>query len=166
MQALRHLRQISQEVSQPSVTGWGRRPAALRALSQRLSRYAGLILQIITLNHGLILDTQYLTNSICRGFNEALNGFTDEGWSMLESDGIDDVTVHVNSSPSKMMGVQLSYVNGFPSMSNAVLCAKASMLLQVMFWCYIFTWWKKDNHLLGISRADIESSLYFRMESS
>lgn len=102
MAALRHLRQISQEVSQPSVTGWGRRPAALRALSQRLSR----------------------------GFNEALNGFTDEGWSMLESDGIDDVTVHVNSSPSKMMGVQLSYVNGFPSMSNAVLCAKASMLLQ------------------------------------
>ncbi|KAJ6743536.1 CLASS III HD-ZIP PROTEIN CNA1 [Salix viminalis] len=31
-QALRHLRQISQEVSQPNVsTGWGRRPAALRA---------------------------------------------------------------------------------------------------------------------------------------
>ncbi|KAJ0090051.1 hypothetical protein Patl1_12938 [Pistacia atlantica] len=102
MAALRHLRQISQEVSQPNVTGWGRRPAALRALSQRLSK----------------------------GFNEALNGFTDEGWSMLESDGIDDVTVHVNSSPSKMMGVPLSYANGFPSMSNAVLCAKASMLLQ------------------------------------
>ncbi|KAK1550389.1 hypothetical protein Q3G72_018285 [Acer saccharum] len=102
MAALRHLRQISQEVSQPNVTGWGRRPAALRALSQRLSR----------------------------GFNEALNGFADEGWSMLESDGIDDVTVHVNSSPSKMMGAQLSYANGFPSMNNAVLCAKASMLLQ------------------------------------
>lgn len=81
----------------------------------------------------LIVDKQHLTDSICRGFNEALNGFTDEGWSMLESDGIDDVTVHVNSSPSKMMGVQFSYVNGFPSMSNAVLCAKASMLLQVMF---------------------------------
>lgn len=37
-QALRHLRQISQEVSQPNATGWGRRPAALRALSQRLSK--------------------------------------------------------------------------------------------------------------------------------
>ncbi|KAL2237038.1 homeobox-leucine zipper protein ATHB-15 [Sesamum indicum] len=100
--ALRQLRQISQEVSQPSVTGWGRRPAALRALSQRLSR----------------------------GFNEAVNGFTDEGWSMIESDGIDDVTVHVNSSPGKLMGTILTYANGFPSMSNAVLCAKASMLLQ------------------------------------
>lgn len=68
---------------------------------------------------------------ICRGFNEAVNGFTDEGWSMIESDGIDDVTVHVNSSPGKLMGTILTYANGFPSMSNAVLCAKASMLLQV-----------------------------------
>ncbi|XP_060208354.1 homeobox-leucine zipper protein ATHB-15-like isoform X1 [Lycium barbarum] len=102
MAALRHLRQISQEISHPTVTGWGRRPAALRALGQRLSK----------------------------GFNEAVNGFTDEGWSMLESDGMDDVTILVNSSPSKLMGANLSYANGFPSMSSAVLCAKASMLLQ------------------------------------
>ncbi|WJZ85056.1 hypothetical protein VitviT2T_004621 [Vitis vinifera] len=102
MAALRQLRQISQEVSQPTNTGWGRRPAALRALGQRLTK----------------------------GFNEAVNGFTDEGWSMMESDGIDDVTLLVNSSPAKMMGVNLSYASGFPSMSNAVLCAKASMLLQ------------------------------------
>ncbi|XP_028777813.1 homeobox-leucine zipper protein ATHB-8 [Neltuma alba] len=102
MAALRHLRQISQEVSQPNVTGWGRRPAALRALSQRLSR----------------------------GFNEAVNGFADDGWSVLESDGIDDVTLLVNSSPSKTMGVNIGYNNGFLSMSSSVLCAKASMLLQ------------------------------------
>lgn len=50
---------------------------------------------------------------------------------MMESDGIDDVTVHVNTSPGKLMGTILTYANGFPSMSNAVLCAKASMLLQV-----------------------------------
>lgn len=102
MAALRHLRQISQEISHPTVSGWGRRPAALRALGQRLSK----------------------------GFNEAVNGFTDEGWSMLESDGVDDVTILVNSSPSKLMGANISYANGFPSMSSAVLCAKASMLLQ------------------------------------
>ncbi|GAU24732.1 hypothetical protein TSUD_355610, partial [Trifolium subterraneum] len=102
MAALRHLRQISHEVSQPNVTGWGRRPAALRALSQRLSR----------------------------GFNEALNGFTDEGWTMMGNDGVDDVTILVNSSPDKLMGLNLSFGNGFPSVSNAVLCAKASMLLQ------------------------------------
>ncbi|GER38062.1 homeobox-leucine zipper protein HOX32 [Striga asiatica] len=100
--ALRHLRQISHEISQPNVSGWGRRPAALRALGQRLSR----------------------------GFNEALNGFADEGWSTIESDGVDDVTVQVNTSPEKLMGTISTYANGFPSMSNAVLCAKASMLLQ------------------------------------
>ncbi|KAF7817108.1 Homeobox-leucine zipper protein ATHB-8 [Senna tora] len=102
MAALRHLRQISQEASQPNVSGWGRRPAALRALSRRLSK----------------------------GFNEAVNGFADDGWSMLESDGIDDVTLLVNSSPNKMMGVNLGHNIGFPSMSSSVLCAKASMLLQ------------------------------------
>ncbi|KAK6125060.1 hypothetical protein DH2020_041176 [Rehmannia glutinosa] len=53
--ALRQLRQIAHDISQSSVTNWGRRPAALRALSHRLSR----------------------------GFNEALNGFSDEGWSLL-----------------------------------------------------------------------------------
>ncbi|EEF45855.1 DNA binding protein, putative [Ricinus communis] len=87
LEALRHLRQISQEVSQPNVSGWGRRPAALRALSQRLSK----------------------------GFNEAINGFTDEG------------VVHAGN---KMMGLNISYASGFPAMSNGVLCAKASMLLQ------------------------------------
>lgn len=66
-----------------------------------------------------------------RGFNEALNGFTDEGWSMMGNDGMDDVTILVNSSPDKLMGLNLPFANGFPAVSNAVLCAKASMLLQV-----------------------------------
>ncbi|CAI0474714.1 unnamed protein product [Linum tenue] len=102
MAALRQLRQIAQEVSQTNVSNCGRRPAALRALSQRLSR----------------------------GFNEALNGFTDEGWSVLGNDGMDDVTILVNSSPDKLMGLNLPFSNGFPAVTNAVLCAKASMLLQ------------------------------------
>ncbi|KAI4386996.1 hypothetical protein MLD38_004865 [Melastoma candidum] len=102
MAALRQLRQIAQEVSQPNAAGWGRRPAVLRALSQRLSR----------------------------GFNEALNGFSDEGWTVMGSDGIDDVTILVNSSPDKLMGLNLTFSNGFPATSNAVLCARASMLLQ------------------------------------
>lgn len=52
---------------------------------------------------------------------------------MVESDGIDDITILVNSSPNKMMGAALPYANGFPSMNNAVLCAKASMLVQVRY---------------------------------
>ncbi|CAA2965472.1 homeobox-leucine zipper ATHB-15 [Olea europaea subsp. europaea] len=102
LEALRQLRQIAQDVSQSSVTNWGRRPAALRALSHRLSR----------------------------GFNEALNGFSDDGWSLMGNDGMDDVTIVVNSNPEKLMGLNLSFTNGYPSVSNAVLCAKASMLLQ------------------------------------
>ncbi|KAG9146846.1 hypothetical protein Leryth_005149 [Lithospermum erythrorhizon] len=102
MAALRQLRQIAQEVTPTNVTNWGRRPAALRALSQRLSR----------------------------GFNEALNGFNDEGWTLLGNDGMDDITILVNSSPEKLMGLNLSFSNGFTSVSNAVMCAKASMLLQ------------------------------------
>lgn len=50
---------------------------------------------------------------------------------MIGNDGVDDVTILVNSSPDKLMGLNLSFANGFPSVSNAVLCAKASMLLQV-----------------------------------
>lgn len=50
---------------------------------------------------------------------------------MIGNHGVDDVTILVNSSPNKLMGLNLSFANGFPSVSNAVLCAKASMLLQV-----------------------------------
>ena len=104
-QALRQLRQVAQEASQPGTPNWGRRPTSLRALSQRLSR----------------------------GFNEAVIGFTDEGWSMMGTDGMDDVTILVNSSPGKLMGSNLSFSNGYPSVSTAVMCAKASMLLQVRY---------------------------------
>lgn len=50
---------------------------------------------------------------------------------MIGNDGIDDVTVLVNSSPDKLMALNLTFANGFPAVSNTVLCAKASMLLQV-----------------------------------
>ncbi|KAL8170554.1 LOW QUALITY PROTEIN: hypothetical protein V2J09_022358 [Rumex salicifolius] len=102
MAALRQLRQISLEITQPNVSGWGRRPAALRALGQRLSK----------------------------GFNEAVNGFMDEGWSVMESDGVDDVTILVNSSPGKILGANCGYDVGFSSLSSGFLSARASMLLQ------------------------------------
>ncbi|KAM7255569.1 hypothetical protein ACFE04_008467 [Oxalis oulophora] len=100
--ALRQLKQIAQEISPTNNSASGRNPVALRALAQRLSR----------------------------GFNEALNGFTDEGWSIIANDGTDDVTIAVNTSPEKLMGLNHSFTNGFSAVSNAVLCAKASMLLQ------------------------------------
>ncbi|RWR88746.1 homeobox-leucine zipper protein HOX32-like protein [Cinnamomum micranthum f. kanehirae] len=102
MAALRHIRQIAQETSGEIVYGGGRQPAVLRTFSQRLSR----------------------------GFNDAVNGFADDGWSLMGSDGVEDVTVVINSSPGKLLG---SYVNSSTMVSTlggGVLCAKASMLLQ------------------------------------
>uniref|UniRef100_A0A0D6QX06 Homeobox domain-containing protein n=1 Tax=Araucaria cunninghamii TaxID=56994 RepID=A0A0D6QX06_ARACU len=102
MTALRHLRQVVQEVSSDVVLGWGRQPAALRMFSQRL----------------------------CKGFNEAVNGFADDGWSLMGNDGMDDVTILINSSPSKLLGSQLASSDGLPAFGGGILCAKASMLLQ------------------------------------
>ncbi|XP_062215818.1 homeobox-leucine zipper protein HOX29-like [Phragmites australis] len=101
MAALRYLRQVAHEDTSSVITGWGRQPAALRALSQKLTR----------------------------GFNEALNGLADDGWSVIESDGVDDVCISAKS-PSKMINCNATFNNGLPIASRSVLCAKASMLLQ------------------------------------
>ncbi|XP_006340193.1 homeobox-leucine zipper protein REVOLUTA [Solanum tuberosum] len=94
--ALRYARQLAQETSGEVVYGLGRQPAVLRTFSQRL----------------------------CRGFNDAINGFGDDGWSMLSSDGAEDVIVAVNSRKNlATTSVPLSSLGG-------ILCAKASMLLQ------------------------------------
>ncbi|XVF46339.1 hypothetical protein PTKIN_Ptkin03bG0019200 [Pterospermum kingtungense] len=97
--ALRYIRQIAQETSGEVVYGLGRQPAVLRTFSQRLSR----------------------------GFNDAINGFNDDGWSIINCDGNEDVIIAINSSKSLSSTSNpanaLSYLGG-------VLCAKASMLLQ------------------------------------
>lgn len=102
VQALRHIRQIAQETNGEIQCSGGRQPAVLRALSQRL----------------------------CRGFNDAVNGFVDDGWTSMGSDGADDVTIAINSSPSKFLGSQYNTLSMLPAFGG-VLCARASMLLQV-----------------------------------
>ncbi|CAL0309184.1 unnamed protein product [Lupinus luteus] len=99
--ALQHIRQIAQESSGEIQYGGGRQPAVLRTLSQRL----------------------------CRGFNDAVNGFVDDGWSLMGNDGVDDVTIAVNTSPNKYLTSQYSS-SMFPAFGGGVMCAKASMLLQ------------------------------------
>ncbi|XP_059626783.1 homeobox-leucine zipper protein REVOLUTA-like [Cornus florida] len=97
--ALRYIRQIAQETSGEVVYGLGRQPALLRTFSQRLSR----------------------------SFNDAINGFQDDGWSLMNSDGAEDVIVSVNST--KNLGATSNPSNSF-SLLGGILCAKASMLLQ------------------------------------
>ncbi|PSR86593.1 Homeobox-leucine zipper protein like [Actinidia chinensis var. chinensis] len=97
--SLRYIRQIAQETSGEVVYGMGRQPAVLRTFSQRLSR----------------------------GFNDAVNGFNDDGWSIMNCDGTEDVIVAVNST--KSLGITSSHSNSLSSLGG-ILCAKASMLLQ------------------------------------
>ncbi|KAH1231729.1 Homeobox-leucine zipper protein ATHB-9 [Glycine soja] len=99
--ALQHIRQIAQESSGEIQYSGGRQPAVLRTFSQRL----------------------------CRGFNDAVNGFVDDGWSLMGTDGVEDVTIAINSSPNKFLGSNYN-ASMFPAFGGGVLCAKASMLLQ------------------------------------
>lgn len=73
-----------------------------------------------------------------RGFNDAVNGFVDDGWTVLSNDGSDDVTVAVNSSPDKLLGSHANLAL-FSALGGGVLCAKASMLLQVLIFCSKFS---------------------------
>ncbi|XP_010253680.1 PREDICTED: homeobox-leucine zipper protein REVOLUTA-like [Nelumbo nucifera] len=98
--ALRHIRQIAQETSGEVVYGLGRQPAVLRTFSQRLSR----------------------------GFNDAINGFNDDGWSLMSCDGAEDVIISINSA--KNVGTIANPAANTLALSGGILCAKASMLLQ------------------------------------
>ncbi|XP_074566730.1 homeobox-leucine zipper protein HOX32-like [Curcuma longa] len=101
--ALCHIRQVSQETGNEAVCSGGYHPAVLRNFSQRLSR----------------------------GFNDAVNGFADDGWSLMGSDaGSEDVTIAIRSSPNKLHGSLFNSSAMFSSLGCGILCAKASMLLQ------------------------------------
>ncbi|KAM1806948.1 hypothetical protein ACFX11_030023 [Malus domestica] len=97
--ALRYIRQIAQETSGEVVYSLGRQPAVLRTFSQRL----------------------------IRGFNDAVNGFNDDGWSLVNCDGAEDVIITVNST--KNLTSTSNHANSL-ALLGGVLCAKASMLLQ------------------------------------
>ena len=140
MQALRHIRQIAHESSGEMPYGGGRQPAVLRTFSQRLSRFVAMLLYSFLAYHGsarvwkrspLMNALTKVLNIICRGFNDAVNGFLDDGWSLMSSDGTEDVTIAINSSPNKLVGSHVNSNQLFSAMGGGVLCAKASMLLQV-----------------------------------
>lgn len=63
-----------------------------------------------------------------RGFNDAVNGFNDDGWSIMSCDGAEDVIISVNST--KSLCATSTHSNSL-SLLGGILCAKASMLLQV-----------------------------------
>lgn len=54
----------------------------------------------------------------------------------MDSDGVEDVTVAINSSSTKFLGSQYNTLSILPTFGG-VLCARASMLLQVCWNCYL-----------------------------
>ncbi len=134
IQSLRCLRQVAYKDTRSVITGWGRKLAALHALSQK-AHHVGLLNSRCFLVLAMNLQLKSVKNnfacSLFRGFNEVLNGLADDGWSVIESDGIDDVCISVNSS--KVTGCNATFSSGLTIVSTGVLCAKASMLLQVSF---------------------------------
>ncbi|PWZ03912.1 Homeobox-leucine zipper protein HOX33, partial [Zea mays] len=97
--ALRHIRQIAHESSGEMPYGAGRQPAVLRTFSQRLSR----------------------------GFNDAVSGFPDDGWScLLNTDGAEDITVTINSSPNKLVGSHVSASPFFSAMGGGIIMCHRS----------------------------------------
>lgn len=73
----------------------------------------------------LFIITSILFTS--RGFNDAISGFNDDGWSIMAGDGIEDVIIACNSKKIRS-GSNPATAFGAP---GGIICAKASMLLQV-----------------------------------
>ncbi|KAF6135325.1 hypothetical protein GIB67_027199 [Kingdonia uniflora] len=98
LEALHHIRQEAQETSGEMVCSMGRQPAFLKTFSQRLSR----------------------------GFNDVVTGFNDDGWSLINCDGAEDVITTIIFK-NMSTGVNLTNLIPFP---GGILCVKASLLLQ------------------------------------
>lgn len=140
---MRYIRQVAHETNGEAVYGLGRQPAVLRTFSQRLSRLDFTsIYKIIFLFSSFDLNCFLFSSfSTCRGFSDAVNGFNDDGWSIMHCSGAEDIIVAVNYSMKHLNSISdsLSFIGG-------LLCAKASMLIQV-----------SSNTLLSISVTDLES---------
>ncbi|CDP14094.1 unnamed protein product [Coffea canephora] len=81
-------------------------PWSVPEVTRPLSQLSTLLAQKTTMAYPKRDEYTILFSDLTLYFNEAVTGFTDEGWSVLDSDGIDDVTVLVNSSLGKLMGLK------------------------------------------------------------
>ncbi|KAL4398728.1 hypothetical protein AHAS_Ahas01G0320900 [Arachis hypogaea] len=85
-------------------------PSSPRCRRSLRPRGAIAEVQILFCNSTMSSSENQLLALVEEGFIEPLNGFTDEGWSTIGNDGVDDVTIPVNSSPDKLMGLMQFYV--------------------------------------------------------
>ncbi|XP_057979607.1 homeobox-leucine zipper protein REVOLUTA-like [Malania oleifera] len=97
--ALHHLREMAEGLSSEVTHAMAKQAAVLRSFRQQLSR----------------------------DFNDAINGFHDDGWSLLTSDATENVMISINST--KELSSLGSSIDA-SSLPIRVLCVKTSILLH------------------------------------
>ena len=88
-----------------------------------------------------------------RGFNDAVNCFPDEGWVSIINDGPSTVSIHINPLSN---GKQFGGIDAGSRIKNGIICAKASLLLQVGFFRTIIF-----SFSLSLSPSSLSLSLLF-----
>lgn len=70
-----------------------------------------------------------------RGFNEAINGFADDSWTLLSSSSHDDITIAARPT-QKRSNSSLPLISDGPGpIGGGVVCVKTTLVLQVSFFC-------------------------------
>ncbi|KAL9165396.1 hypothetical protein ABFS82_06G168400 [Erythranthe guttata] len=90
--ALHYIEHVANEANDKQTHAYQENPAFLRSFSQRLSR----------------------------GFNDAVNCFSEDGWTLMNGDASDDV----------IMSIKRTTIFGAYTTSDTVICVKASCLLH------------------------------------
>ncbi|TVU49090.1 hypothetical protein EJB05_00381, partial [Eragrostis curvula] len=73
---------------------------------------------------------QKMTVAAMRHIRQVAHESSDDGWSLLSSDGSEDIKISVNSSANKLVGFHVSSSPFFSALGVGIMCAKTSMLLQ------------------------------------
>ncbi|KAK8930763.1 Homeobox-leucine zipper protein HOX32 [Platanthera zijinensis] len=65
---------------------------------------SGYLIRLCEGGGSMIHIVDHLDLDVSRGFNDTINGFPDDGWSLMGSDGVKDVTITLNLSSNKLIG--------------------------------------------------------------
>ncbi|CAM6046133.1 unnamed protein product [Sphagnum compactum] len=93
-------------------------------LDQTTNEYEENVYKLLLLSSSVIVDSSGLL-----GLDQALNGFVEDGWATMISDGMRDVSVMTIESATTMCG-QIASERFLCTLSGGILRAKASMHLQ------------------------------------
>ncbi|XP_028080809.1 homeobox-leucine zipper protein REVOLUTA-like [Camellia sinensis] len=80
--------------------------------------------------HGKEPPLRTFSQRLSRGFNDAVSGFNNDGWSLMSYGSAEDLVISINTT--KNFGT-ISYPVDPQPLVGGILCVKASTLLPVSF---------------------------------